>query len=376
MSPPYPCEQIQSTQPNRGESLIAETIHSLACKVVAGQDVNRSLAEWLVDEVGPDSLPDLLVGATRIREQVFGRKVSCCSIAAGKVGLCSEDCAFCSQSGHYATHVLGGGHLTETEMLRAAEEAAISGADSFAIVHSGLGPTDAEIEACGRVIRQLRTRGDLRACASLGIVTDHQARRLAELGVQRYNHNLQTSRRFFPQITTTHTYDQRLTTLQHLRAAGIELCCGTLFGMGETWSDRLDLAFELRNLNPQVVPINFLIPIPGTPLAGRQPPEPLECLKIIAIYRFILPAQELRIAGGREANLRDLQSWIFAAGASGFLIGNYLTTCGRAAETDRQMVRDLGLELAGYPGQLKPSPPGLKPGQPTALTSHAAMNAT
>jgi len=335
--------------------LIAETIASLARDVIAGQAVTRLQADWLANQVGADHLLDLFSGATSIREHFFGRKVSCCSIVAGKVGLCSEDCAFCSQSGHYTTHVSGGKQLTDAEILRAAEEAATGGASSFGIVNSGLGPSDAEIEACGRVIGQLRARGGLGACASLGVVTDRQARRLAELGVQRYNHNLQTSRRFFPHITTTHSYDERLAALRNLKVAGIELCCGALFGMGETWSDRLDLAFELRTLDPAIVPLNFLIPIAGTPLAGRQPLEPLECLKIIAVYRFILPTQNLKIAGGREVNIRDLQSWIFAAGATSFLIGNYLTTCGRGSEADRQMVHDLGLELAGYEELPKPT---------------------
>ncbi|HOW69660.1 MAG TPA: biotin synthase BioB [Phycisphaerae bacterium] len=376
MSPRFLGPQIQSTRSNRGMLLIAETIRSLAGKVIAGQAVNRSLAEWLVEEVGPDSLPDLLAGATRIREQFFGKKVSCCSIVAGKVGLCSEDCAFCSQSGHYATHVAGGKQLTDAEILRAAEEAAAGGASSFGIVNSGLGPSDAEIEACGRVIGQLRARGGLGACASLGVVTESQARRLAALGVQRYNHNLQTSRRFFPYITATHRYDERLQALRNLKAAGIELCCGALFGMGETWSDRLDLAFELRALEPVVVPLNFLIPIAGTPLAGQRPLEPLECLKIIAIYRFILPTQDLKVAGGREVNIRDLQSWIFAAGATSFLIGNYLTTCGRPAEADRKMVCDLGLALVGCEDLPKPPGAASEEDHGAALSSPAGSNAT
>lgn len=354
--------------------MIAETISSLTRGVIAGQAVNSAQAAWLVDEVGPNDLLDLFAGATRIREHFFGRKVSCCSIVAGKTGLCSEDCAFCSQSGHYTTHVCGGKQLTDAEILQAADEAAIGGASSFGIVNSGLGPSDAEIEACGRVVRQLRARGDLRICASLGVVTEHQAGRLADLGVQRYNHNLQTSRRFFPQITTTHTYDERLDTLRRLKAAGIELCCGVLFGMGETWSDRVELAFELRALDPCVVPINFLIPIQGTPLAGRRAPDPLECLKVIAVYRFILPTQDLRIAGGREVNIRDLQSWIFAAGATSFLVGNYLTTCGRCAEADREMVRDLGLELIGYRDLGKAG--GSRPGGSRTLPAGVAVNAT
>ena len=182
------------------------------------------------------------------------------------------------------------------------------------------------------------------------MLTQGQAERLAELGVERYNHNLQTSRRFFPNIITTHGYDQRVETLHHLRQAGISVCSGALFGMGESWADRLDLAFELRAVDPDVVPINFLVPIDGTPLVGTEPIRTMECLKIIAIYRFLFPRQDIKIAGGREVHLRDLQSWMFYAGANSFLVGNYLTTCGRNAEADRQMVRDLGLEIEGYAG--------------------------
>jgi biotin synthase len=235
-------------------------------------------------------------------------------------------------------------------VFQAAEDAAANGADSFGIVNSGYAPKDSEIEEWGATIQKIRASGKLRACASLGVLNEKQAQRMAELGVERSNHNLQTSRRFFPNIIKTHTYDERLETLHHLKRAGISVCSGALFGMGETWADRLDLAFDLRAVDPDVVPLNFLVPIDGTPLQDVPPIPALECLKIIAIYRFLLPRQDIKIAGGREVHLRDLQSWIFYAGANSFLIGNYLTTCGRGPEADRQMVRDLGLELEGYTG--------------------------
>jgi biotin synthase len=233
-------------------------------------------------------------------------------------------------------------------VLDAAMQAADAGAESFGIVNSGFGPSDDEVEQWGGTIQRIQQAGRTRACGSLGVLTAEQTQRLARFGMQRYNHNLQTSRRFFPNIISTHSYDERLATLRHLKNAGVSVCSGALFGMGETWADRLDLAFELRNLDVDVVPINFLIPIDGTPLAGSEPMDPMECLKIIAVYRFCLPGQEIKIAGGREKSLRDLQSWIFHAGADSFLIGNYLTTCGRPAEDDRRMVRDLGLELVEY----------------------------
>ncbi len=325
----------------------AGMIASLARQVIAGTPVSRFQAEWLV-ALGPENRLDLFREASRIRDHFVGRRVRCCSIVAAKVGRCSEDCAFCSQSAHYETPVKGLTVLQKDNVFEAAMQAAAAGADSFGIVNSGYGPKDEEIEDWGKSIQRIRATGEIRACASLGCLTEAQARRLKEIGVMRYNHNLQTSRRHFPSIIKTHSYDERLDTLKNLKSAGISLCSGALFGMKETWADRLDLAFELRELDPDVVPLNFLIAIDGTPLQGTEPLEPMECLKIIAIYRFLFPRQEIKIAGGREKCLRDLQSWIFLAGADSFLIGNYLTTYGRSAEEDRQMVRDLGLEIEDF----------------------------
>lgn len=325
--------------------MIADTIASMTRQVIAGRPLSRSQAERLVG-VERRHLHDLFRGASQIRDHFVGGRVRCCSIVAAKVGRCPEDCTFCSQSARHKTPIQPVSARRSEEVFDAAMHAAASGAHSFGIVASGYGPTDGEIEYWGEIIRPIRRTGKVLVCASLGIVRQAQAARLAELGVQRYNLNLQTSRRHFPSIVTTHTYDDRLQALGHLKAARISLCSGALFAMGETWADRLDLAFELREIDPEVVPLNFLIPIDGTPLAGSEPLEPMECLKIIACYRFLLPRQEIKIAGGREVNLRDLQSWIFLAGADSFLIGNYLTTCGRPAEDDRQMLSDLGLAMA------------------------------
>ncbi|HSW47370.1 MAG TPA: biotin synthase BioB [Phycisphaerae bacterium] len=327
---------------------IGKVFGELTRQVLNGTMLSRAQAESIIEQVTDDHLLDLCCGASRIRDHYLGREVRCCSIAAAKVGKCSEDCAFCSQSAHYETHVPGQSVLQAEEVVRASREAVANGALCFGIVNSGLGPTDAEIEAWGPTFQQIAEEGHIGVGASMGVLNERQARRLAELGVRRYNHNLQTSRRHFPNIIGTHGYDDRLATLRHLKAAGVELCTGALFGMGETWADRLDLAFELRELDPVVVPVNFLIPIPGTPLDNLPPLSPNECLMILAVYRFLLPHQLITVAGGRETQLRDMQSWIFAAGATGFLVGNYLTTCGRAAETDHRMVLDLGLEMKRY----------------------------
>ena len=327
---------------------IDETIASFAEQVIEGKALSDDQAHWLAS-LSNEHLHDLFRAASRIRDHFVGRGVRCCSIVAAKTGRCREDCAFCSQSQHHGTRVEGLTVLDEDQVFQAAMEAAVNGAQSFGIVNSGYGPTDQEVEHWSRVVQRIRDTGKILVCASLGVLTPEQAERLKQAGVHRYNHNLQTSRRHFPGIVKTHTYDERLATLQRLQETGIRVCSGVLFGMGETWADRIELALELRRVNPDVVPINFLIPIEGTPLEGMEPLEPMECLRIIAIYRFLLAQQSLKIAGGREVNLRDLQSWIFYAGADSFLVGNYLTTCGRSADDDHRMIRDLGLEMQSRP---------------------------
>lgn len=320
------------------------TASALAAQVLDGKPLAREQA-CRIASLSASMLPELFAAASRIREHHFGNKVRCCSIVSAKTGACCEDCAFCSQSARYDTHVQSLTVLQADPIFQAAMQAADNGASSFGIVTSGYAPTDDEIERWAGTLERIRESRRLGVCASLGVLTDDQAQRLAEMGVQRYNHNLQTSRRHFPNIISTHSYDERLNTLHALKRAGIGVCSGALFGMGETWDDRIDLAIQLRDVGADVVPLNFLIPIDGTPLQGMTPLPAMECLHIIALYRFCLPKAEIKIAGGRELNLRDLQSWIFLAGANSFLIGNYLTTCGRDPEVDRRMVRDLGLEL-------------------------------
>ena len=316
-----------------------------AQRVLTGEDLDRNDARRLATI--DDALRlDLFYWANRIRIQFVGPDVRCCSIVAAKVGACSEDCAFCSQSAHYETPVGGASTLRNDQVEQAARQAADSGADSFGIVNSGYGPTEAELDTWVPTIGRIRDEGRIRACASLGILKPGQAERLRDAGLQRYNHNLQTSKRFFPNIIKTHSYEERRETLARAKAAGLSLCSGALVGMGETWDDRIDLALELRDLDVDVVPLNFLHAIDGTPLERAEPLPSMECLHIIALFRFLLPDKEIKIAGGREVNLRDLQSWMFFAGADSFLIGNYLTTFGRSADEDRQMVADLGLRLA------------------------------
>jgi len=283
--------------------------------------------------------------AQRIRQHFRGDKISLCSIVNAKSGACPEDCAFCAQSAHFSTGAPAYGMMPADEVLKRAREAKADGAEAFAPVVSGRGVRhQKELEALGEMIKRIRSETGMDAHGSFGILSRDQLEYLRDCGVTVINHNLETSERFFPSICTTHTYQERLETLRAMREVGIKLCCGGIFGLGETLEDRIDLALTLRELNVDTVPMNFLHPIPGTPLENAAPLPPLTCLMTIALYRFILPNREIKICGGRDKNLRDLQSMIFFAGADSMMIGNYLTTAGRNPKQDWQMLRDLELD--------------------------------
>ncbi len=221
-----------------------------------------------------------------------------------------------------------------------------SKAACFCVVSSGRRPRKGDLEVIETLNRNLLSAGLPRACASLGELDVADAERLRKAGVVRYNHNLETSRSHFGRVVGTHAYDDRMVTLRIARATGMDLCCGGIFGIGEAWSDRIELALTLRDeIRPVVVPLNFLDACPGTPLAEFPALAPLECLHVVALYRFLLPKTDIKIAGGRRM-LRDLRSWVFHAGATSLLVGDYLTTSGRPIEDDLQMIHDLGLELA------------------------------
>lgn len=325
----------------------ADRIAEIAASVLAGNLITREQAQVLTSVSG-DDLYDLFYWANKIRIRFVGREVNFCSIVTGKTGACTEDCSYCSQSKHYKTHVTPD-KMSVEEMIEATKEAQANGASSMGIVNSGRGPTDRELDWLEPFYRKTAEEGKIRPCATLGELTPEQAKRLKDMGVQRINHNLETSARHFDNIVSTHSYQNRVETIRNAKAAGLSICAGGIFGLGEDWDDRIDMALELRELGVDVVPINFLNAIQGTPLYGEvERLEPMEALHIIALYRFLLPDRELKIAGGRETVLRDLQSWIFFAGGSTFLIGNYLTTFGRTPKQDHQMLRDLGLSYKTY----------------------------
>jgi biotin synthase len=315
----------------------------IARRVIAGGDVTRPEALALLAVEGED-LFDLFHAAGKVRRHFHGNRVTFCSILPTKFGNCSEDCGFCAQSAHFDTGITPHPMMDEAEVEKACESARDNGASAFGIVNSGRGPTKREWPRILDAIRGMKKVEGICHCATLGKLDEEQARDLVAAGIRRVNHNLETSREHFPKIVSTHTWEERVQTVRIAQKAGLEACVGCIFGMGETDEDRVSVAFSLKELNPSVVPLNFLYPIPGTPLADMPRLKPMEILRIIAVMRLILPRQDIKVGGGREKNLRDLQSWIFHVGATSALIGNYLATYGRPHSEDLQMIEDLGLQ--------------------------------
>ena len=318
-------------------------IASIAEDILKGNKLDRDDVEVLLAET-KQNVWDLFYWANRIREKNFGNKVRLCSIVPGRLGGCDQDCKFCAQSARYNTSVGKTETLSDEKILAGAQKAYNSGIPNFGIVYSGRAITEKELARLEKLIPKIKEKYNLGICASLGIIDSSQAERLAKAGLSRYNHNLETSQRHFADIVTTHSYGQRIETIRIAKEAGLGVCAGGIFGIGETDADRVDMAFELSELGVDMIPMNFLHPIDGTPLGDVETLEPMEILRIIALYRFILPKAYLKIAGGRVLNLRDMQSWMFYAGATSLLSGDYLTTTGRAVVEDMQMIKDLGLE--------------------------------
>lgn len=333
-------------------TLIDDEFHArlaeLGQRVLGGGEISRLEAEWLFGLEGNIQIFELLTWANRIREKFKGNKIHLCSIVNVKAGGCSENCRFCSQSAAYQTDSPRYGLIESEPVLKAAEEAQAQGVTALGLVAAWRGLEEGPVleEICGR-LQALKDAGKARPDASLGIIkTQAVADKLKASGLECYNHNLESSERFFPEVCTTHTYAERVQTIRHLKGAGIKICSGGILGMGETRADRCALAFSLKELGVHIVPLNILNPIEGTPFAVREPLPVMEVLKTIACFRFILPRQEIMIAGGRTVNLRELQSFIFMAGASALMVGNYLTTLNQPVEKDLQMLRDLGLDPA------------------------------
>ena len=283
-------------------------------------------------------LTELIALADSARQSGVGEDIDLCTIINARSGRCTEDCKFCAQSAHYVTGAAEYPLLPDEEMLQAAAQAKAIGSARFSIVTSGNALDDDEFARVVALVTRIGKEVGIAVCASLGCLSREQLTRLRDAGISRYHHNLETSRNFYPHIVSTHGYDERLDTARTTREVGIPLCCGGIFGLGESRKDRIELALELRALQPDVVPLNFLIAIPGTPLADMPPLDPVEALKTIAIFRLILPDKVIKLGGGREQILGDFQATAFLAGANGMIIGGYLTRAGRAVEEDRRLV--------------------------------------
>jgi biotin synthase len=288
------------------------------------------------------SLEDLFFMSCKIRKKHKGNKVKVCSIVNAKSGQCSQDCKFCAQSSFNKTNVKVY-PLLDNNKIKELSYKALENVGCFGIVSSGNSLNDQEIEQLCQMFKKHNKVSHLGV--SIGKISDEIFVKLKNSGIKKIHHNLETSENFFPNICSTHSYQERVQTLKRAKKYGFKLCSGGLFGIGESLKDRIDLAFTLKEIGSDSVPMNFFIPIKGTVLAHLPAMKPLEILKTIAIFRIILKTPDIMICGGREIHLRDLQSWIFQAGANGMMTGGYLTTNGRAITADRQMIKDLDMQL-------------------------------
>ena len=351
--------------PGEGEALRV-WLNQLAERIIAGEPIDKAQALTLTEIEGQENILHLCEAADRIRQACCGNVVDLCSIINVKSGNCSENCGFCSQSAHHpGENSPIYGLKSPAEILDQAKAAAAAGAKRFCLVSQGRGPKynspkSQEFEQILATVRRIIAETSIKPCCALGELTLEQAEALKEAGVTRYNHNLEASEDFFPEIVTSHSWRDRVETVKTLKSVGIQACTGGIMGMGETWQDRVDLAFALRELAVESVPLNLLNPRQGTPLAERSQLNPYEALKVMAIFRFILPQQILRYAGGREAVMGEWQSWGLKAGINAMLIGHYLTTLGQPPEEDRAMLEALGLEggEAPIPGEYQSQPQG------------------
>lgn len=315
-------------------------------KTISGRNISfkKAMQIYLDDDI---SIFDLLWAANKIREKFKKNKIELCSIVNAKSGNCPEDCKFCAQSVHHNAGIKKYPLLSEQEILKVAKSANENKATCFGIVTSGKAIKNKKeiLSICKAVKNIKREIPFLKCSASLGTIDRQFLLELKKAGLDRFHHNLETSEDYFPKMCTTHTYKERFKVIENAKAVGLKLCSGGIFGLGEDKIDRLKLAFTLRDLEVASVPLNFLHPIKGTALENISPMPVAEILRTIAIFRIILPRQDIKVCGGRVVNLRSAQALIFYAGASGMMIGNYLTQPGQDPQVDLQMLEDLGLEV-------------------------------
>ncbi len=324
---------------------MSDLIQEVAERVLQGGAITFDEAQQFIEL---DSWPDVLklcAQATRIRERFTGQEVDLCALVNAKAGLCPEDCKFCGQSSHWNTGISTYPLMSADQIVERARQAKEFGAKRFCIVTATRALSDRDLPILCEAVRRVKEEVGIIPECSLGFLTEAQLLALKEAGMTRYNHNLETAESHFPEICSAHTYQDRLNNIRMLKRHEVEACCGGILGLGESRRERLELAFALAELDVACAPINVLNPRPGTPLEATNAPDPMEVVKTIAIFRFILPRARLELGGGREVNLRDFQVLAFLAGANSLIIGGYLTTHGRQPTHDLQMLQDLGFTV-------------------------------
>lgn len=314
-----------------------DIINTLKEKILGGGLIDKSEAMRLLDT----DLNSLCTAADKIRIKLNGNKIDTCTILNGKSGLCTENCKYCAQSAHNRTGVKEYPMLTVSEIVERGLENAKLGVDRFDVVTAGLRLNDAEVDTLCKAYSQIKEQTDLELCSSNGLLSYEQFVRLHDASVTRIHNNLETSRRFFPNVCTTHTYDQKIETIRAAKRAGMEICSGGIIGMGETIEDRIDMALELQSLGVRSIPVNVLMPIKGTALENQPPLSDEEIIRTIALFRFINPKADIRLAGGRKL-LDDHGRQAFKSGANASIIGNMLTSIGSNADEDFAMFKELG----------------------------------
>lgn len=328
-----------------GERFWAE---SVADAVLAGEPIDRDTALRILATADED-VPALLAATRRVREHHHGKNVKLCLLRNARSGLCPEDCHYCSQSAVSTADIPRYRLDSVEQLLDGARRAVASGARRFCMVSSGRGPSSNDIDRFAAAARRIKAEyPDIELCVSAGLMEEDQARELKESGIGWVNHNLNTSERHHPNVCTTHTYEDRVRTVRNVQKAGLASCCGGIVGMGESDADIVDLAFALRELRVDSLPVNFLLPIEGTPFAERRELTPMRCLKTLCLFRLTNPAAEIRVAGGREVNLGEHQPLALLAANSIFVEG-YLTTPGQAYDEAQRMVREMGFVVEPAP---------------------------
>ncbi len=328
--------------------------HEMAARSLAGEVLSRDDARAVLESCD-DELLDVLAAAYAVRRNSFGNTVQLFFLMNAKSGLCPEDCGYCSQSKVSEAEIPKYNLLSGPKLLEAAKLAAERQSKTFCIVISARGPSEREMDFVCSIVPQIKAEHDLNICACLGLLTPEQAQRLADAGVNKVNHNLNTSERYYGEICSTHSYADRVATLAACRSAGLELCSGGIMGMGEGHDDLIDMALELRRLSVESIPLNFLNSIEGTPLEDVNRLTPRDCLRGLAMMRLVNPAAEIRIAGGREIHLGSLQALGLYA-ANSMFVGDYLTTKGQLPEADYKLIEDLGFVITRGAESAEPPP--------------------